>query len=90
MRESESGSKGGVKGGEPNTPSSGTSCLPPLMLDSIITPVMERSPAINCSQMESTTFGWLRWFLRELPSKPESSARIVEEVQVMAYESSRP
>jgi len=56
--------------GKSIVPSSGTSCLPPLMLDSIMTPVMERSPAINCSQMESTTFGWLRWFLREFPSRP--------------------
>lgn len=40
-------------------PSAGTSCLPALMCDSIITPVMLRLPARSWVQMSSTTLGWL-------------------------------
>jgi hypothetical protein len=40
-------------------PVSGTSCRPSLMFDSIMTPVMLRSPAASCSQIESMTRGWL-------------------------------
>lgn len=49
-------------------PSGGTSCLPALMWDSIMTPVMRRSPALSCWQMSASTFGWLLWFFWELPS----------------------
>lgn len=52
----------------PCGPSGGTSCLPAFMCDSIMTPVMFRSPARSCSQMASTTLGWLLWFFCELPS----------------------
>jgi hypothetical protein len=43
-------------------PAGGTSCLPAWMLDSIMTPVMLRSPAASWSQMLLTTRDWLLWF----------------------------
>jgi len=40
-------------------PSAGTSCLPSLMWDSIITPVIFISPERSCMQISSRTSGWL-------------------------------
>ena len=49
-------------------PSGGTSCLPSLMWDSIMTPMIFLSPERSCVQISSRTFGWLLWFFCELPS----------------------
>lgn len=51
----------------PLGPSAGTSWRPALKCDSIMTPVMEVSPASSCSTMLASTFGWLLWFFCELP-----------------------
>lgn len=40
--------------------SAGMSCRPGLTLDSIMTPVMDRSPARSWAAIASTTLGWLR------------------------------
>ena len=42
----------------------------------------------SLSSTSQVAAGWLRWSLRELLSKPELSARIVEAVQAVTYESS--
>jgi len=52
---------------KPARPSAGTFWLPSLMLDSIITPMMDFSPARSCSPTTVATLGWLRWSLLELP-----------------------
>lgn len=52
----------------PLGPSGGMSCRPSLICDSIITPTIDLSPPLSCSQTSSSTFGWLLWFFEELPS----------------------
>jgi hypothetical protein len=52
----------------PLGPSRGMSCRPASICDSTITPTIELSPALSCSQISSSTLGWLLWFFEELPS----------------------
>jgi hypothetical protein len=51
----------------PDGPSAGTFWLPSLIFDSIMTPIIEDSPARSWSPTTFATLGWFRWSLFELP-----------------------